>query len=340
MPTHVGLIGGGNISETHARAALANPDVVISAVYGTNMQNVERLAREYGGKPFTDYNAFLAHKPIDLVMIGSPSGFHAQQGIDAAHRGIHVLTEKPIDISTTRADELVAATNAANVKLGVMFQDRVKPDIQRLKRLIDSGALGKILFVDARVKWYRPPDYYGKSKWRGTMKLDGGGALMNQGVHTVDLVLWTVGDVSRVQSRTATALHKIESEDTAIALLEFANGALGTLQATTAAFPGYQRRVEITGTEGTAILEHDRIIALDLRNPAAAEQPSEAPTDTNLSASSAAVTDIRGHQKILEDFLHAIRTNAKPICDGTEGRKSVALIEAIYRASRSASATV
>jgi UDP-N-acetyl-2-amino-2-deoxyglucuronate dehydrogenase len=340
MPTHVGLIGGGNISETHARAALANPDVVISAVYGTNMQNVERLAREYGGKPFTDYNAFLAHKPIDLVMIGSPSGFHAQQGIDAAHRGIHVLTEKPIDISTTRADELVAATNAANVKLGVMFQDRVKPDIQRLKRLIDSGALGKILFVDARVKWYRPPDYYGKSKWRGTMKLDGGGALMNQGVHTVDLVLWTVGDVSRVQSRTATALHKIESEDTAIALLEFANGALGTLQATTAAFPGYQRRVEITGTEGTVILEHDRIIALDLRNPAAAEQPSEAPTDTNLSASSAAVTDIRGHQKILEDFLHAIRTNAKPICDGTEGRKSVALIEAIYRASRSASATV
>ena len=217
MPTHVGLIGGGNISETHARAALANPDVVISAIYGTNMQNVERLAREYGGKPFTDYNAFLAHKPIDLVMIGSPSGFHAQQGIDAAHRGIHVLTEKPIDISTTRADELVAATKAANVKLGVMFQDRVKPDIQRLKRLIDSGALGKILFVDARVKWYRPPDYYGKSKWRGTMKLDGGGALMNQGVHTVDLVLWTVGDVSRVQSRTATALHKIESEDTATA---------------------------------------------------------------------------------------------------------------------------
>src|ERR1700685_2955443 len=124
MPIHVGLIGGGNISETHARAALANPDVVISAVYGTNMQNVERLAREYGGKPFTDYNAVFAHNANELVMIGITSGFHAQQGIDAAHRGIHVLTEKPIDISTTRADELVAATNAANVKLGVMVQDR------------------------------------------------------------------------------------------------------------------------------------------------------------------------------------------------------------------------
>ncbi len=340
MPTHVGLIGGGNISETHARAALANPDVEISAIYGTNMQNVERLAREYGGKAFTDFNAFLAHKPMDLVMIGSPSGLHAQQGIDAAHRGLHVLTEKPIDITAARADELIAAAKASNVKLGVMFQDRVKPDIQRLKQLIDSGALGKILFVDAKVKWYRPPDYYGKSKWRGTMKLDGGGALMNQGVHTVDLILWTVGDVSRVQSRLATALHKIESEDTAVAILEFANGALGTIHATTAAFPGYQRRVEITGTEGTVILEHDRIIALDLRNPAPAEQAPEAPKDTNPSASSAAVTDIRGHQKILEDFLHAIRTNGKPLCDGTEGRKSVALIEAIYRASRGASANV
>ena len=340
MPTHVGLIGGGNISETHARAALANPDVEISAIYGTNMQNVERLAREYGGKAFTDFNAFLAHKPMDLVMIGSPSGLHARQGIDAAHRGLHVLTEKPIDITAARADELIAAAQASNVKLGVMFQDRVKPDIQRLKQLIDSGALGKILFVDAKVKWYRPPDYYGKSKWRGTMKLDGGGALMNQGVHTVDLILWTVGDVSRVQSRLATALHKIESEDTAVAILEFANGALGTIHATTAAFPGYQRRVEITGTEGTVILEHDRIIALDLRNPAPAEQAPEAPKDTNPSASSAAVTDIRGHQKILEDFLHAIRTNGKPLCDGTEGRKSVALIEAIYRASRGASANV
>jgi predicted dehydrogenase len=277
---------------------------------------------------------------MDLVMIGSPSGLHAQQGIDAAHRGLHILTEKPIDITAARADQLIAAAKAANVKLGVMFQDRVKPDIQRLKRLIDSGALGKILFVDAKVKWYRPPDYYGKSKWRGTMKLDGGGALMNQGVHTVDLVLWVVGDVTRVQSRLATALHKIESEDTAVAILEFANGALGTIHATTAAFPGYQRRVEITGTEGTVILEHDRIIALDLKNPASAEQAPEAPKDTNPSASSAAVTDIRGHQKILEDFLRAIRTNGKPVCDGAEGRKSVALIEAIYRASRGASANV
>src|SRR5450755_2111582 len=330
MPVNIGLIGGGNITETHARAALAIPDARISAVYGTNMKNVERLCHNYGGSAYFDFAAFLAHRPMDLVMIGSPSGLHAEQGIAAAEHGLHVLTEKPIDITVARADALIEAAQRAHVKLGVMFQDRVKPDIQRLKRLIDSGALGKILFVDARVKWYRPPEYYAKSKWRGTLTLDGGGALMNQGVHTVDLLLWLLGDVNRVQARTATALHKIESEDTAVAILEFAGGALGTLHATTAAYPGYPRRVEITGSEGTVILEHDRIIAMDLRNPPA-EAAQAAPTDTNLSASSAAVTDIRGHQKILEDFLSAIERNTTPLCDGPQGRKSVALIEAIYR---------
>jgi UDP-N-acetyl-2-amino-2-deoxyglucuronate dehydrogenase len=205
----------------------------------------------------------------------------------------------------------------------------VKPDIQRMKKLLDQGALGKILLVDARVKWYRPPEYYGKSKWRGTLALDGGGALMNQGVHTVDLLLWLLGDVTRVQARTATALHPIESEDIAIAILEFANGALGTLHATTAAYPGYPRRVEITGTEGTIILEHDRVVAANLRSPLPDAGP-DAPTDTNLSASSAAVTDIRGHRAILEDFLQAIENDAQPLCDGAEGRRSVALVQAIY----------
>jgi UDP-N-acetyl-2-amino-2-deoxyglucuronate dehydrogenase len=332
MTVHIGLIGGGNITETHARAARAIPSVEVSAIYGTNATNVERLCRDHGGAAYVDFAAFLAYRPMDLVMIGSPSGLHAEQGIAAADHGLHVLTEKPIDITAARADALIQAAQRAHVKLGVMFQDRVKPDIQRLKRLIDSGVLGKVLFVDARVKWYRPPEYYGKSKWRGTFALDGGGALMNQGVHTVDLLLWLLGDVIRVQSRIVTALHKIESEDTAIAILEFANGALGSLQATTAAYPGYPRRVEITGSEGTVILEHDRIVAMDLRNPSPEPEPPEGvATDTNPSASSAAVTDIRGHRAILEDFLRAIVTGESPLCDGPQGRKSVALIEAIYR---------
>ena len=339
MSTHIGLIGGGNITETHARAARAIPSVSIAAIYGPNAANVERLCREHGGSPYQDFAAFLAHRPMDLVMIGSPSGLHAKEGIASAQRGLHVLTEKPIDITAARADALIEAAKQSHVKLGVILQDRVKPDIQRLKKWIGQGLLGKILFVDARVKWYRPPEYYGKSKWRGTLELDGGGALINQGVHTVDLLLWLLGDVTRVQARTSTALHPIESEDTAIAILEFASGALGTLQATTAAYPGYPRRVEITGSEGTVILEHDRIITADLRNPPP-DLGFHAPVDTNLSASSAAVTDVRGHQAILEDFLRAIELDGMPLCDGSQGRKSVALVEAVYRAARQLAGSV
>src|SRR5216683_1726993 len=262
MTTHIGLIGSGNITQTHARAARAISGVQISAIYSTNPQTVAHLATEHHAKPFTDFAAFLAHKPLDLVILGTP------------------------------------------------------------------------LLVDARVKWYRPPDYYSNFKWRGTFALDGGGALINQAIHTVDLLLWLLGDVVRVQARTATVLHKIEAEDTAVAILEFANGAFGSLYATTAAFPGYPRRVEISGSEGTVILEHDRVLAANLRNAPAGLTTNTA-ADSNQSASSAAVTDIRGHQAVLEDFLHAIQYATTPACDGLEGRRSVALVEAIYRAAKS-----
>jgi UDP-N-acetyl-2-amino-2-deoxyglucuronate dehydrogenase len=337
MTIHIGLTGGGNISETHARAARAIPGVAVTAVYGVNSEKVARLAREFNAQPFHDLNAFLSHRPLDLVMLGSPSGLHATEGIAAAQRGLHVLTEKPIEISTARADAIIAAAQQSNVKLGVIFQDRVKPDIRRLKHWLDAGLLGKPLLVDARVKWYRPPEYYGASKWRGTVALDGGGALINQGVHTVDLLLHLFGDVTRVQARTATVLHKIEAEDTALALLEFASGAQGTLLATTAAYPGYPRRVEITGTEGTVILEHDRIISANFRNPPPDLDLNTA-ADTNPSASSAAVTDFRGHQAILEDFIAAIRENRLPLCDGRDARRSIALVESIYHSARTADA--
>ncbi len=333
MTIHIGLIGGGNISETHARAANAIPGVQIAAIYGTNAEKVDRLCREHGGKPFADLDAFLSHRPMQAVILGSPSGRHAEQGIAAAQRGLHVLTEKPIDIATKRADALIDATNRAGVKLAVIFQDRLKPNIRALKQWLDSGSLGKSLLIDARVKWYRPPDYFGTSKWRGTFALDGGGALINQAIHTVDLLLWLFGDVVRVQARTATLLHKIEAEDTAMATLEFAGGAVGTLLATTAAYPGYARRIEITGTEGTVILEHDRVIAADLRNPLP-EIITNVSGDTNQSASSAAVTDISGHRAVIENFLHAIANNTALACDGTEGRRSLALVEAIYRAAQ------
>jgi predicted dehydrogenase len=215
----------------------------------------------------------------------------------------------------------------------------MKPHIRQLKNWVDQGLLGKLLFVDARVKWYRPPEYYANSRWRGTLALDGGGALINQGVHTVDLLLWLLGDVARVQARTATLLHKIEAEDTAVAILEFSSGALGIFHATTAAYPGYPRRVEISGSAGTVILEHDRVIAANLRNAPATAAVSAA-LDENQSASSAVVSDFRGHQLVLEDFLQAIEHNRAPACDGLEGRRSIALIESIYRAAKTPDRTV
>jgi UDP-N-acetyl-2-amino-2-deoxyglucuronate dehydrogenase len=333
MTTHIGLIGSGNITQTHARAARAIPGVQISAIYSTNPQSVARLATEQHAKPFTDFAAFLSHKPMDLVILGTPSGLHAEQGIAAAQHGLHVLTEKPIDITTKKADALIAAADKANVKLAVIFQDRLKPNIQRLKKWLEAGLLGKPLLVDARVKWYRPPNYYSSSRWRGTFAFDGGGALINQAIHTVDLLLWLLGDIVHVQARTATVLHKIEAEDTAVATLEFATGAVGTLLATTAAYPGYARRIEITSTEGTIILEHDRIIAADLRNPPP-DFAALGAGDSNQSASSAAVTDISGHKAILEDFLQAIANNTQPICNGGEGRRSLALVESIYNCAR------
>jgi predicted dehydrogenase len=333
MATYIGLIGGGNISETHARAARALAGVEIAAVYGTNAEKVERLCCEHGGKPYSDFEQFLMHRPMDLVAIGSPSGLHAAQGIAATKHKLHVLTEKPIDITTERADALIAEAERAGVKLGVFFQDRCKPDILRVKNAVEAGALGRPILADARVKWYRPPEYYANSRWRGTWALDGGGALINQAVHTVDLMLWLFGDVVSVQAASKTALHAIEAEDTLTALLQFANGALGVLQATTSVYPGYPRRLELTGSEGTLIIEQDRLLPADLRKPHEGLLHA-GDVDQNLSAWSPVVSDARGHQAVLEDFLKAIKTNTKPRCDGREGRRSLALVEAIYAACR------
>lgn len=333
MTMHVGLIGGGNISETHARAINAIPEAKLSAVFGNNGDKVQRLCREYGATPYNQFDKFLNHRPMEFVAIGSPSGLHAMHGIGAARHGLHVLTEKPIDISTARADELIESAEKAGVKLAVMFQDRFKPDIRRLRQWIDEGVIGEPLLIDARVKWYRPPSYYGDSKWRGTLNLDGGGALINQAIHTLDLLLWLFGDVTRVQAQTATMLHRIEGEDLATALLTFANGARGVLQASTAAFPGYPRRIEVTGTEGTVVLEHDSIIAADLKN-APAHVTANSPSRDAENVSTPVVSDFSGHKAIFEDFIRAIQSGGNPACDGREGRRSLALVEAIYKAAK------
>lgn len=331
MTIHVGILGGGGISESHARAAGEISGVKVTAVGGQNADKVRALAERCGATPYAALDAFLRHRPMEAVLIGSPSGLHAEQGIAAARAGLHVMTEKPIDVTTERADALIRACADAGVKLGVFFQDRFAPDLVRLKQAVDEGALGRPLLASARVKWWRPPEYYGRSRWRGKRALDGGGAVMNQGVHTVDLLLWLLGDVRRVFARQATALHQIEVEDVLVATLEFESGALATFEATTAAFPGYPRQLELSGSEGTVIVQQDKIASADLRAPREDLKGGEA--STNLAASSPIVSDVRGHRAALEDFLRAVKDGGEPRCNGSEGRRSVALVEALYRSA-------
>ena len=346
MTIHIGLIGAGNISETHARAASAIPGVAIAGVYAPTRAHAERLSAQYGATACDTLDRLLDHRPLDLVVVGSPSGLHAEHGIAAAAHGVHVLVEKPIDVSTAKADALIDAAARAGVTLGVIFQDRLKPGPQQLKTLVDAGRLGRPILATAQVKWYRSPEYYGASRWRGTQALDGGGALMNQGVHTVDLLLWLFGPVRRVSARIATALHAIEVEDTAVAVVEFANGAVGTIEATTAAYPGYSRRIELTGSEGTVVLDGDRLASVDLigsggpggsggSGGAGAANAASGSSAATASASSPVVADASAHQRVLEDFIRAVTSRTAPCCDGGEGRRSVALIEAIYASSRS-----
>ncbi len=184
------------------------------------------------------------------------------------------------------------------------------------------------------MRWFRPAEYYATSRWRGTWALDGGGALLNQAVHTVDLLQWLFGPVTQVAARTATRLHRIQVEDTAGAVLEFESGALGIIEATTSSYPGYARRLDVSGSEGTLILEGDKLVATDLKS--AAGQPAAAakePPPEN--AASAIVSDSVPHQRVFEDFIQAIRTGGTPACDAHEGRPSVAIIEAIYRSAKS-----
>jgi len=325
-----GFVGCGNITDTHARAA-REAGLGIAAFFGRDPGKAEAMAGRFGGEAFARYEDFLAHRPMDLVVIGSPSGLHAQQGIAAVERGLHVLVEKPIDVTTARARALVAAAEKAGMNLGVLFQDRLKPDLVRLRDFVRGGGLGRVLLASARVKWHRPPEYYSSSRWRGTKALDGGAALVNQGIHTVDLLLWLLGPVTRLHALTARLVHAIEGEDVALALLRFASGAVGTLEATTVAFPGYSRRVEISGTEGTVTVEGDRVVAADLRTPVP-DLVSEG--DEGLaSAKTARVSDATPHRRVIEDFARAIATGGAPACPGREGLLSLALVEAVYAAS-------
>ncbi len=325
-----GIVSGGMIGKVHAEAINAIPGAAVVAVWSRNETRGLDLAAKYNATSYTDYAQFLAHPGLDIVNICSPSGLHLEHGRAAAEAGKHVLVEKPIEITLERADALIGACDKAGVKLGVIFQSRFLPLVQQMQAAIAAGKLGRLILGDAYVKWYRAPEYYADS-WHGTMALDGGGALINQAIHTIDLLRWMMGPVESVFAmKKALRYPQIEGEDTLVGNLQFANGALGAVVATTSVKPGFKRRLEISGARGTIILDGDAISVWDIEGETSESGAAEQITD---GSSNPAAISTEGHRRQIEDMLHAVREDREPIINGHEGRKSLEVVTALYQAA-------
>ncbi|MGI8856369.1 MAG: Gfo/Idh/MocA family protein, partial [Thermomicrobiales bacterium] len=341
-----GIVGGGVIGPLHAQAISAQPDARLVAVCDVIPGAAEKLASQYGAEAMTDLDAMLARDDIQIVNVCVPSGLHAEIGIKAAQAGKHVVCEKPIDITLDAADRLTAACEAAGVKLQVISQHRFGANMQRLKRAIDDGSLGTLVMGNAEIFWYRAQAYYDSGGWRGTWSLDGGGCLMNQGVHYVDLLRWAMGPVTSVTAKMGTLAHeRIEVEDAAVAVIQFASGAIGSLIGTTDAFPGYTCRLEIVGTGGSVILEDGEIKAWNLKSELGevgaygrSKEEKKAAAATNGKTSGQGAADPAaiswgGHAFEIRDLIDAIHEDRETALPGREARNALELILAIYRSA-------
>ncbi len=332
------LIGAGNIAGFHAQAIDQVPGARLAAVCCRGAESGRRFAAERGGDYVGDIDVLLARSDVDAVAVTTPSGSHADIGIRAARAGKHVLCEKPIDISLDRIDALVEACESNGVHLGAIFQSRTGEGAQALKSAVESGRFGKLTQCSAYIPWHRSAEYYASGDWRGTWKLDGGGALMNQGIHAIDLLLWLAGDVIEVSARCQTRVHTgIEVEDNAVAWLGFANGGLGIVQGSTCTYPGLGKRIEILGERGSAILEDDVIKTWQFVD----EQPGDEellhpakPSGIRGGASDPKSISAEGHRRQYADFVGAVRDGGTALVSGREARRPVELILAIYRSSR------
>lgn len=337
-----GIIGCGVIAPFHARAIGELPNARLVAVADVVAEQASLRGAEFGVDHTADIDALLARPDVDAVSVCVPSGLHAEVGVRAAAAGKHVVVEKPIDVTLEAADRLIAACREHGVGLTVISQHRFGPAVQRLRGLIDGGRLGRLVLGDAIIKWYRSQEYYDSGDWRGTWSLDGGGSLMNQGVHYTDLLQWMMGPVERVFARTATAVHeRIEVEDIAIAVLQFAGGAVGVLQATTAAYPGLPERLEVTGTGGTVVVEAGQMRACELKDEkgetsayGAKLRTDQAPAEGNGGANDPAAISHAGHRIQIADFLESIETGREPAITGEEARKPLEVILAVYRSAK------
>jgi UDP-N-acetyl-2-amino-2-deoxyglucuronate dehydrogenase len=335
-----GIVGVGMIAAYHARAiraAGANGDVRLLGVAGLDAGSTAAFAGRHD-VPFhtTDIDTLLALPGLQVVCIATPSGAHLEPALKAIAAGKHVIIEKPIEITPERADRLIAAARAAGVQISAIFQARYGAGARLVKETLDCGRLGRLSLCSAYVKWHRAASYY--TGWKGTLALDGGGAVMNQAIHAVNLLHWFAGMPVEVFGRTTRIVHQgIEAEDTATASFRYPGGALGVLEATTAAYPGWERRIELCGEFGSVALEDDRIVRWDFID----ERPEDAEIRARFAgltaASGAGAPDeinFDGHQKQIEEMAHAIRSGQPLPIDVAEARNTVALVCAIYDSAR------
>jgi len=331
------VVGAGMIGQLHAKVITEMADAELVAVCSRDLDRARDLTDQFGGEPTTDFEAMIARSDIDAVTICTASGEHALYGIPAAEAGKHVMVEKPIDISLENADRLIDACEKNGVKLGVIFQLRFLDAPQEIKKAIDGGEIGKMVMADCYMKFYRHQSYYDGSRWKGTLALDGGGALINQGVHGLDLLLYLAGDVACVKSYTAILAHEnIEVEDTCVACLKYENGALGVLQATTSIHPDFQQRIELHGTEGTIILEGtEETWIAHWETFKGGKRETEKKVIEVSGAHAVLEEGGEAHRRQIADFIASVREDKKPLVDGHEGRRSLRVVRAVYESAAS-----
>jgi len=328
------------ISEFQAEAIGNIPGARVAAFCDTVPEAARARAKKFGGKVFTDIGELVRDPGVDAISICTPSGAHLEPALAAAAAGKHVMIEKPMEITPERVDQIISACKVGGVRLGAIFPRRFLDSSRVVKKAVEAGRFGIITLADVYIKWFRTQEYYDRGGWRGTWKWDGGGALMNQGIHGIDLLQWLLGGVEEVSALTSTRAHTgIEVEDLAVAAVRFRNGALGVIEGTTAAWPGAKTRIEISGDRGSIVMEDETILSWQFREESPEDEgirKAHGPRE-GLSGGGAGdpkAIDSEGHRRQFEDFTAAIREGRPPAIDGAQARDAVAIITSIYRSAR------
>lgn len=332
-----GIIGAGMISEVHAKAMSSLKNVRLVAVYDAYAPAARARGAQFGVKSYTNLNEFLADQEIDAVTIAIPSGAHHSAVLAAARAGKHILCEKPLEINLERIDEMIRVCDENKVLLSTVFQTRFNRPVQLVRAAMRAGRFGRMVLASGMQRWYREPKYYSSSDWRGTWAMDGGGALMNQAIHMVDLLLYINGAPEEVFAFSGTLTHSIEVEDNLCASIKYRNGSFGTIEVSNSCAPGFSRRIEFSGSMGSVAFEENRIVRWNFVNPIPedeeirkelfAPETAHAGTDPTNVAS-------QGHAGQISDLADAILTGKELVLDGREGRRAVEFICGTYESAR------